>query len=83
MSNEIEHEDRKPFFIPTSEMVEHLMESDAGIDRTCAKRLAELEQAVLGLKLGDCWCDMATGNPMMTRHSQACVKAQELTKNAS
>jgi hypothetical protein len=42
-----------------------------------ACKLKEVTKALLALKLsGNCWCEMAIGNPMVTRHSDACLLAQ-------
>ena len=40
----------------------------------------ELVKSVLnGLKRGDCWCEMAVGNPMVSSHDKDCLRAQALT----
>jgi len=39
---------------------------------TCVTRL---KGVVSGLKRGDCWCEMAVGNPMVTSHSASCLAA--------
>ena len=38
--------------------------------------LAELLAVLKALQRGSCWCEMGIGNPMMSRHSQACLAAQ-------
>ena len=40
-----------------------------------AERLLQL------LKLGDCWCEMAIGNPMVKDHSEVCKRIQKLFQN--
>jgi hypothetical protein len=37
-------------------------------------------EALVALKGGDCWCEMAVGNPMVRRHSTGCQMATDLTK---
>lgn len=37
--------------------------------------------ALRGLQHGDCWCQMAIGNPMVKRHSSACVAAAEALRD--
>ena len=32
------------------------------------------------LMIGDCWCDVAINNPMVTRHTDACNDVRELYK---
>lgn len=34
-----------------------------------------LREALAGLKRGECFCEMAIGNPMYKEHSKQCVKA--------
>lgn len=31
---------------------------------------------LVGLKRGDCWCEMGIGNPMVREHDVACLQAQ-------
>ncbi len=39
----------------------------------------ELVKALQLLKRGDCWCEVAIGNPMFQgRHTQKCLMVQEL-----
>ena len=39
----------------------------------------EWMHALLGVQRGRmCWCEMASGNPMVTEHSPACRNAREL-----
>ena len=33
-------------------------------------------KALMDLKRGDCWCEMAIGNPMMRGHSPHCENAK-------
>jgi hypothetical protein len=40
------------------------------------RRIELLEYVIRGLKCGDCWCQMAIGNPMYTSHSSACEQAR-------
>ena len=35
---------------------------------------------IRGLTRGDCWCEMAIGNPMFSTHSTRCVEAQKIVK---
>jgi hypothetical protein len=30
------------------------------------------------LKRGDCWCEVAINNPMVTEHSRGCIEAKKL-----
>ena len=48
-------------------------------DSAAALRSAEIMQALLALKRGSCWCEMAVGTPYCNGHSSACLRAQELT----
>lgn len=34
---------------------------------------------IIKLKRGECWCEMAIDNPMITSHSVGCVMAKEVT----
>jgi hypothetical protein len=46
---------------------------------TGAKDIMERSfKALTLLKRGDCWCEMAIGNPMIHDHSEGCKIAQEL-----
>lgn len=41
--------------------------------------LFEIHKVTRALKLvkrGECWCEMAVGNPMVHRHSPQCLNAQ-------
>ena len=37
--------------------------------------IIKLREALEALKRGDCWCEMAIGNPMVKDHSAACKLA--------
>jgi hypothetical protein len=42
-----------------------------------ALRYHAVADALRGLKRGgDCWCEVAIGNPMYSRHTEACDKAR-------
>lgn len=43
---------------------------------TLADRWLVAREALRALKRGDCWCEMATGNPMVSIHSHACQQAR-------
>lgn len=48
-----------------------------------AALVALLYRALIGVKRGDCWCDVAIGNPMMGgKHDTHCLVAQEAIKEA-
>lgn len=39
-----------------------------------------LELVISQLKRGDCWCEMACGNPMFKDHTAGCKLAQQALK---
>lgn len=39
-------------------------------------RIVDLEKALIGLKRGECWCDVGIGHPLMTEHSVSCKFAR-------
>lgn len=47
-----------------------LLEANATINK--------LRAVLRRLKRGDCWCEMAVGNPMVSSHDEACLEAQRL-----
>jgi len=48
-----------------------------------AARIKELEEALRGLKRGDCFCECGINNPMMGgKHSDACLQAQAALSGA-
>jgi hypothetical protein len=40
--------------------------------------VASLRAALAGVKRGECWCEMSTGGPFATKHSDACARAFEV-----
>ena len=42
---------------------------------------AELKKVIHLLKRGDCWCEMAVGNPMATEHDKGCLAAKEILES--
>lgn len=42
---------------------------------------AALREALIALKNEECWCGIGIGNPMMSRHSSQCNKAQAAIAN--
>lgn len=45
------------------------------------QKIEELMIMLEGLKIGDCWCQVGIGNPMMTKHSEICLKLQKTFNN--
>ena len=41
-------------------------------------RILVTQAVLMGLKRGDCWCQMAIGNPMIREHSQWCKLAKAI-----
>lgn len=37
-------------------------------------------KALMDLKRGDCWCEVAIGNPMMRNHSPQCENAKRASE---
>ncbi len=43
-------------------------------------RIRALENALIGVKKGSCWCGKAIDNPMIKNHSESCQRAAQVLK---
>ncbi len=43
-------------------------------------QIHQLVRALKGVKRGECWCEMAVGNPMVHKHAPQCLNAQAVIK---
>ena len=67
----------REFLLEVNQLKSYADSADAVADNYRGRIL--VAQAVLmGLKHGDCWCQMALSNPMVHEHSQWCKLAQAI-----
>lgn len=57
------------------EYVDFFKESDAE-NKQLEARVKQMEEALRGVMRGDCWCEMAVGNPMVKNHAPQCRAAR-------
>lgn len=65
----------REFALEVKQLKDYVDSADA-VANNYRDRILVIRAVLMGLKRGDCWCQMAIGNPMIHEHSRWCKLAQ-------